>query len=151
MLHLRVVTDTAKKPVRDTGRAAASLSDLTGPVRLHLDIQKLRRPADNLRKFLDRIELQLIHNAETGPERVREHAGAGCRADQRERRKIELDRAGSRPLADHDVNLEIFQRRVKDFLDDRGQTMNFIDEEDVPLLEIRKDGGKIPGALKHGA
>ena len=151
MLHLRIVTDTAKEPVRDTGRAAASLRDLTGTVRLHLDIKKLRRPADNLRKFLNRIELQLIHNAETGPERVRKHAGAGCRADQREGRKIELDRAGSRSLADHDVNLEIFQRRVKDFLDDRRQTMNFIDEEDVPLLEIRENGSKIPGALKHRA
>ena len=28
--------------------------------------------------------------------------------------------------------------------------MNFIDEEDVPLLEIRENGSKIPGASSTG-
>ena len=35
------------------------------------------------------------------------------RQDQRERRQVELDRTRRRTFADHDVDLEIFERRVE--------------------------------------
>ena len=65
------------------------------------------------------IELEAGDDAEAVAQRVGQHAGAGRRADQRERRQVKLDRARGRTFADHDVDLEILQRRVEDFLDDR--------------------------------
>jgi hypothetical protein len=58
--------------------------------------------------------------------------------DQGESLKGELDRAGARPLADHEIELIILHRRIEDFLDRRIETMNFVDEEHVAFLEPGK-------------
>ncbi len=58
------------------------------------------------------------HDAEAIAQRIRQHAGARGRADQRERLQIELHAARGWPFADHDVDLIILERGVQDFLDD---------------------------------
>ena len=54
-----------------------------------------------------------------------------------------------RPLADHDVEREIFHRRVEDFLDGAPQAMNFVDEQHVAQLHVRQNRGEIAGALNR--
>ena len=67
----------------------------------------------------DAVELEALHDAETVAQRVGQQPGARRRADQRERRQVELDRTRGRPFADHDVELKILHRRIQHFFDDR--------------------------------
>ena len=76
--------------------------------------------------------------------------GARRRADQRERRQVELDAARRRTFADHDVDLEILERRIQDLLDDRRQPMDLVDEQHVARLEVGQERGEVAGALEHG-
>ena len=124
--------------------------DLARPFRCHPRLQQARRALDDGGQFLMRIELEPGDDAEAIAQRIRQHAGARRGADQRERRQVELDRARSRTLADDDVDLEILQGRVEDLLDDRRQAMDLVDEEDVVLLEVGQDGGKVPRPLEDG-
>ena len=63
-------------------------------------------------------------------------------------RSILIERA-ARPLADHDVELEVFQRGVEDFLDDRAQPVDLVDEQDFVRLQVREQRGEIARALEH--
>ena len=83
-----------------------------------------------------RIEFEARHDAEAVAQRIGQHARARGGTDQRERRQIEFHRARGRTLADHDVDLEIFQRGIEDFLDHRRQPMDLVDEQDVVGFEI---------------
>ncbi len=64
--------------------------------------------------------------------------------------KVELDRARRRTLADHDVDLEIFQGRVEDLLDHRREPMDLVDEQNVVGFEVGEQRREIAGALQHG-
>ena len=77
------------------------------------------------------VELQARDDAEAVAQGVGEHAGARGGAHQREGRQVELDRARRRPLADHDVDLVVLQRRVEDLLDDRREAVDLVDEQHV--------------------
>ena len=62
-----------------------------------------------------------------------------------------LTRARRRAFADHDVDLEILQCRIQDFLDHRRQAVNLVDEQHVVRFEIGEQGGEVAGALQHRA
>ena len=66
-------------------------------------------------------------------------------------RKVELDRAGAGALADNDVELIILHGRIQHLLYDPVQTMDLVDEQNIPVLEIREDGGQITGAFENRA
>ncbi len=95
------------------------------------------------------VELEPRDDAEAVAQRVGQHAGAGRRADEREGRQIELDRARRRPLADHDVDLEVLQRRVQDLLDHRREAVDLVDEEHVARLEVGEQRREVARALEH--
>ena len=73
------------------------------------------------------------------------------RADQRERREADLDRARRRAFADDQVELEILERRVEDLLDRRSEAVDLVDEEDVALLEIGEERREVARAGDHRA
>jgi hypothetical protein len=102
-------------------------------------------------QFLSVVELQSRDDAEAVAQRVGEHAGARRRADQGEGRQVQLHGARRRALADHDVQLEVFQSRIEYFLDDRAQTMDFVDEQHVMRFEIGQQRRQVAGALQHRA
>ena len=104
-----------------------------------------------LLQFQRGIELQPRDDAEAVAQGVGEHAGAGGGADERERRQIELDRTRRRALADHDVELEILQRRIQDFLHHRRQAVDLVDEQHVVRFEVGEQRGEIARALQHRA
>src|SRR5262249_44999399 len=52
-------------------------------------------------------------------------------------------------FADNEVELEILHRRIEHFLDRRTQTMDLVDEQDVPLFEIGQKCGEIAGLGDH--
>jgi len=55
-------------------------------------------------------------------------ACARCGADKREFREIDFNRACGRPLANDQIKLEIFHRRIENFFNRRIETMNLVDE-----------------------
>ena len=115
-------------------------------------ISILRSPAERvtiLRQLRRRVELEARDDAEAIAQRVREHPGARRRADQRERRQVELDAARRRPFADHDVDLEVLERRIEDLLDDRREPVDLVDEQHVVRLEVGEQRREIAGALEH--
>src|SRR5262249_52745460 len=52
---------------------------------------------------------------------------------------------------DHDVDLEILERRIENLLDDRCQAMDLVDEQNVVLLEVAEQRREISRALEHWA
>src|SRR2546422_8114329 len=46
--------------------------------------------------------------------------------------------------------MELLHRRVEDLLDDAGQTVDLVDEQDGAVLEVRQDRGEIAGAFDRG-
>ena len=105
----------------------------------------------DLPQLLLRVEVQALHDAEAVAQRRRQEPGACRRADQRKRRQLQLDRARGRALADHDVQLVILHRRIKDFLDDRAQTVDLVHEQHIARLQIGQDRGQVARPLEHRA
>ena len=95
------------------------------------------------------VEVEPVHDAESGPQGRREQTGARGRADQRERRHRHLHRPRAGPLPDHDVDLEVLHRRIEELLDDRTHAVHFVDEEHIALLEIGQDARQIAGLLER--
>src|SRR4030095_17094361 len=111
---------------------------------------KPRGTGDDPGELLRRIELEACNDAEAVAQRIGEHPGASGAADQRKARQVELEAARRRALADHDVELEILERRVEDFLDDSGEPVDLVDEQHVVRLDVREQRGKIAGRTWHG-
>src|SRR5690606_21087448 len=63
-------------------------------------------------------------------------------------RELEPYGARRRPLAQHDVDLELLHRGVEVLLSDAAQAVDLVDEQDVALLEgVREDRGQVAGLL----
>ena len=69
--------------------------------------------------------------------------------DQGERRQIELDRTRGRPFTDHDIELVILQRWIKNFLHHRREAVNFVNEQHVIGFEIGQQCRQISRTLQH--
>src|SRR6476620_6154762 len=149
--HLRVIANAPQQPVRNAWRASRATGDLLRSGTVHLHLQQARRALHDTRKLITRVELETCDDAEAVAQRVREHAGSRRSADQRERLQLELHGTRRRTFADHDVDLEVFERRIEYLLDHRREPMDLVDEKNITLVEIAQDGGKVAGALQHGA
>ena len=75
----------------------------------------------------------------------------GGGGDQREFRQVDLHRARRRAFADDQVELVVLHRRIEDFLDRRVEPVDFVDEQDVALLEIGQQRREIAGLGDHRA
>ena len=51
-------------------------------------------------------------------------------------RDLEPDGTRGRPLADHDIEREVFHRRIENLLDGTVQPVDLVDEEHVARLKI---------------
>ena len=112
------------------------------------------RPAERVTIWVsssDRIKLEPGDDAEAITQRIRQHAGARRGAHQRKRRQVELDRSRRRAFADHDVQLVILERRVKNLLYDRREPVDLINEEHIVGLKVGQQGRQIARPLEHGA
>ena len=149
--HLRDVADAAQDPVRDPRRAARAPRDLVGRRVLDRDVEDPRGAAHDGRELVCLV----VAEAEGHPEAVAQGRGQKTgprrRADERERRKIERQRAGRRALADDDVEPEVLERRIEDLLDRVVQPVDLVDEQDVARLEAREDRRHVALPLERWA
>ena len=97
------------------------------------------------------IVFEAVNDAEAVAKRAGKGASSGRRADDGEVGEVEADRAGGGTLSDDYVEFIIFHRRIEDFFDDATKTMDFVNKENVAVLEVRKDTREITSALNRGA
>src|SRR5918992_1464388 len=93
----------------------------------------------------------MLDELEPAAQRAGDEAGARCRADEREARKIETYRLRAGPLADDEIELPLLHRGIQNLLNGAREAMDLVDEEDIGVLEVREDGGEITGSLEDRA
>ena len=93
------------------------------------------------------VEIEAENRAEAVPQGRAEQGKARGGADQGKLGQVQAQALGARPLADDDVQGEVFQRRVEYFLHGAVQAVDFIDEEDILAAEVGQDGRQVAGAL----
>ena len=130
------VAHAAKQPAGYARRAARAPGDLQRSIVAERQAEDARAAPHDLLQLLDRIEVQPDRNAETVAQRVGQQAEPRRRGDQREFGQVDLDRTRRRPLADDEVELIVLHRRIEDLLDRRIKPVDFVDEEDVAVLEV---------------
>ena len=123
--------------------------DLVRASAVMLEAQHAGAAVDDLLELLDRVEIQPHRNAEAVAQRLGEQPRARGRADQRERRQIDLHRARRRAFADDEVELEILHRRIEDFLDRRVEAVDLVDEQHVARFQIGQQRGEVAGLGNH--
>ena len=84
---------------------------------------------------------------ETGQQRSGEQAAAGGGADEGEAGQVQANAPRVGALVDDDIQLEIFHRRIEVFLDRLLQPMDFVDEQNVALLQVGEKPGQVAGFL----
>ena len=112
-------------------------------------VQNPRRSPDDFLEIALVVELEPVHDAEPRPQRRRQQPRARRRADQGEFLQRHLHRSRARPLADHDVELVVLERRIENLFDRRRHAVNLVDEQHVALAEVRQDARQIARLLEH--
>ena len=148
---LREVADEVDEIVGDAGRAAGAGGDLLRATVIDRDLEQGAAAADDAleRRMVVVVESRLQREARA--ERRGEQAAAGGGADEREARDREADAAGVGALVDHDVQPEVLHRGVEVLLDGLRDAVDFVDEQDVALLEAGEQAGEVAGFLDDGA
>lgn len=141
--NLGEVADPPQQAVGDPGGAARAFGDLIAASLVHFDVEELSGVPDDLFDLGRIIIFQPVDDAEPVAERGRELANAGRRSDQRELGEIEPDGAGAWPLADDDIECEIFHCRIEDLLDHPVQTVDLVDEQDIVRFKIGQNGCQV--------
>ena len=149
--HLREVAHPPKEPVRDPRRPARAAGDLVRAVVVDPTSRIPAERAHDPAEVLARVVVQPRREPEPLAQRKRDPARARRGADQREPRKLQADAARRGPLAEHDVELEVLQRRVEHLFDRARHPVDLVDEQHVALLEVREDRREIAGPVERGA
>src|SRR4051812_39621574 len=98
---------------------------------MNLDLEHLRRALHDVLEIFGRIKVEPLFDAEARAHWRREHAEPSRGADERELLDRHGDRLRLRSLREADVDLVVLHRRIKEFLDDRLEAVDLVDEEDV--------------------
>ena len=138
-----VVADPAEKIVGDAGGASAAASDFGGGGIFQLDAEEGGGAADDGGQILDRVVVEAVGDAEAGAERGAEEARAGGGTDESEAGKIQADGAGGGALIDDDIDPKIFDGGIEVLFDYFGEAVDFVDEEDVALLQAGEETGEV--------
>ena len=97
------------------------------------------------------VELEPQQQPETRAQGRREQSGARGGADEGEGLHVHGVSARGRALADHDVELVVFERGVEDLFERGLQAVDFINEKHLAVAEIGEDRGQVALDLQRGA
>ena len=98
-------------------------------------------------QFVGRVVREVRQHAEAIAQRRGQQTRPRRRADQREARQVDLERARRRSLPDHEVELEVLHRGIEDLFDGGVQAVDLVDEEHVTGFEVRDNRRQIAGPL----
>src|SRR5208282_805899 len=149
--HLGVVAYAAQQAVGDAWRSTRAAGDFGGSGTVDFHTQDFGGTLDDDAQVIVSVELKPQQQAETRAQGRGEQSGARGGADEGEGLYIHRVRARGWALADHDVELVVFERGVEDLFQRRLQTMHFINEKHLPVTEIGEDRGQVALDLQRGA
>ena len=132
-----------QQPAGDARRAARAAGNLMLAFAGGRRTQQAGGAADDLLEFLDRVEIEADRDAEAVAQGRGQQALPGGGADQGEARQVDAHRARRGPFADHQVERAVLHCRVEHFLDRRIQPVDFVDEQDVTVLEVGQESSKV--------
>src|SRR5205085_2730338 len=112
--------------------------------RINFNTEQMRTTDDDFLHLFSVVVVEARRHSKAGAKRRADHSGACGRPDQSELRQIETQTARLRSLVDNDVEPVIFHRRIEIFFDGRLEPVNFIDEEDIALLQAGEKTGEFP-------
>ena len=92
-----------------------------------------------------------MHRSEAVAHGGADHPVPGGRADEGERFDGEVHAPRLEALVDDPGDEEVLHSGVQDFLDDAGEPVYFVDEEDLVFLELGEGGDHVSGTLDCGA
>jgi hypothetical protein len=139
----RVITNPAEEVVCDAWGASAAPSNFGGGLGLEFNFQERSGALHDSRKIFDRVVVESVGDAESGAKGSTKKASTCGGSDQGKAGKVKANGAGGGALIDDDIDAEIFDGGVKVLFDDFGKAMNFIDEEDISLLQAREQAGEV--------
>ena len=144
---IREVTYTLQQAVRESRRAAGAQCDTLSAGVVNVYIQHLRGTSYDLHQLLSGVELELRDDTETVTKRCGQQTRTGRRANQREVREIQADRARRGVLSQHDIDGEVFHRRVQYLLDLAVQAVDLVDEQHIALRKTIQNRGDLARLL----
>src|SRR5215470_17602930 len=97
------------------------------------------------------VEIQPYRDAEAISQGRREEPCAGGGADQGEARELNLNGTCRRSLANDEVELVVLHGRVEDLFHRRIETVDFVDEEDVAILQVGEQRREVTRLGNDGA
>ena len=116
-----------------------------------VDLQDAGVALDDRLQVGNRVVVEPSDVAEAVAQRAGDEPGPGGGPDEGEAGEVETQAAGARTLAEDDVELEVFHRRVQHLFDDTGQPVDLIDEQHVVLGQVREDRRQVAGPLEGRA
>ena len=144
-LGVRKVPHPAQQAQRDARRAAGARRNLDGAFLRDRSTELAGSGHDDTGEFFGLVEIETDRNAEPVAQGRREEARASGGADEREGRKIKPHGAGGGAFPDHQIERVVFHCRIEDFLHDRGQAVDLVDEEDIVRIKVCQDRGEVAG------
>src|SRR6266478_8854227 len=96
------------------------------------------------------VELEPQQQTETGAQWRREQSRTRRGADESEGLYVHRVRTCGRALADHDVELVVFESGIKDLFERGLQAVDFIDEENLAIAKVGKDRCQVALNLQRG-
>ena len=148
--HLRQVAHPLQESVGHARRAARQAGQVGARIGVEPDVEDARRPQEDAREVVGRVELEALGQAEAAAEGRRQQAFPRRRPDQGEAGQVDADAARPRALVDHDVDDELLHRRVEVLLDGRREAVDLVDEQHVAGLEVREEAREVGRLLEHG-
>ena len=149
--HLHVVPHPPQQPVGDARGPAGTFGDAGRPLGVDGHAQDAGRPGDDGLELVDLIVIETPDEAEPVAQGSGDQPGPGGGPHQSEPGKVEPDAPRRGPLADEDVQLEVLHGRIEDLLHRPVEPVDLVDEQDVALLQIGEQGGKITRPYENRA
>jgi len=145
-----IVADPAQKIVGDPRGASATACNFWGGGVIEFHSQQGCGTANNRSQVFDGVVVEAVGDSETGAKGGTEEAGAGGCTDEGKAGEVEADGARGGALVDDDIDPEVLDGGVEILLDDFGQAVNFIDKEDISLLQSSEKTSEIACFFDRG-
>src|SRR5690606_40269102 len=127
----------------DAWRAARPAGDFMQTVLVDRHLEHFRSAGNELADRVNVVEVEAIHRAKPRAEWGGQQGEPCRRADHCEAWQIEPDVLGGCPLADDNIQREIFHRGIKYFLDRAAPTENLFDKHVIALAHVRLELGQL--------
>ena len=148
---LGVVAHEAYEVVGDTRRSARASGDFVSPAFVDAHAEQVARAQDNRDEVGARIVVEPRLEREAAAQRRRQKPRARCRPDERKFGHVQADASCVRSLVYHDVDSEILHRAVEKLFDGARNSVDFVDKENVALLQVGKQSREVGRLFDYGS